>query len=140
LFDEFMGRGLSKDEQEVSDASVSNPSFLNLRDVPRRTRDQYQGRSGPPDVRIRGFIMQDNCFIRTRPPGGGFVTIGTLIVAAASALMLVLMAGCHARPGANGFVSTAADKAAEARLHQPDTMPPLQPFDEQFAVTPPESN
>ena len=81
--------------------------------------------------------MQDTCVIRSRPPRGGFVTIGTLIVAAASALMLVLMAGCNATPAPSGFVSTAADKAAEARLRQPDTMAPLQPFDEQFVVTAP---
>ena len=56
-------------------------------------------------------------------PAGGNVTVGTLILAAVSALVLVLMSGCH---------STPADKAVEARLKQPDPFPPLQPFDEHF--------
>ena len=60
--------------------------------------------------------MTDICSIRTRPPSGGFVTIGTLIVAAASALVLVLLAGCHATPVASAFASTTADKAVEAKL------------------------
>jgi len=81
--------------------------------------------------------MQETCFIRTRPPSGGFVTIGTLVVATASALLLVLLAGCHATPAASGFVSTQAEKSAESRLRQPGSMPPLQPFDEQFVVTQP---
>jgi len=81
--------------------------------------------------------MQENCFIRTRPPSGGFVTIGTLVVATVSALLLVLLAGCHASPATNGFVSTPAEKSAESRLRQPDSMPPLQPFDEQFVVVQP---
>ncbi len=87
-----------------------------------------------------GFIMTDICSIRTRPPSGGFVTIGTLIVAAASAVVLVLLAGCHATPVASAFAATAADKSVEARLRQPDTMPPLQPFDEQFVPAAPDVN
>jgi hypothetical protein len=84
-----------------------------------------------------GFIMQESGFIRTRPPSGGFYTMGTLVVATASALVLVLLAGCHDSHAASGFVSTPAQKSTESHLRQPDSMPPLQPFDEQFVVTPP---
>ena len=76
--------------------------------------------------------MQDTCAIRTRPPSGGYVTLGTLILAAVSAV--VLMSGCHATPAASAFAATAADKAVEARLRRADTMTPLQPFDEGFVV------
>jgi hypothetical protein len=78
--------------------------------------------------------MQDTFHVRSGPPSGGFVTIGTMILAAASAVLLVLLSGCHSTPPASGFVSSGADKATEARLRRPDTMPPLQPFDEQFVV------
>ena len=84
--------------------------------------------------------MQDNFPARNTPSNGGFVTLGTLIVAAASAVALVLMSGCHAAPGGSGFVSSDADKAAERRLHQPDAMAPLQPFDEGFYVAPPDAS
>ena len=77
-------------------------------------------------------MMQDTCFLRSAPASGGYVTIGTLILAAASAVALVLMSGCHSAPATNTFAATPTDKAAEARLKQPDTMPPLQPFDEHF--------
>ncbi|MDP9124468.1 MAG: hypothetical protein M3N82_07690 [Pseudomonadota bacterium] len=86
--------------------------------------------------------MQDTCSTgtlraasRTRPPNGGYVTLGTLILAAASALFLVAMSGCHSRPEANAFAGTPADKAAEARLRRSGTMTPLQPFDEGFVVS-----
>ena len=86
--------------------------------------------------------MQDTCSTgtlraasRTRPPNGGYVTLGTLVLAAASALFLVAMSGCHPAPQANAFAGTAVDKAAEARLRRVDTMAPIQPFDEGFVVT-----
>ena len=85
--------------------------------------------------------MQDTCFTgtlraasRTRPPDGGYVTLGTLILAAASALFLVAMSGCHSAPASNAFAATAADKAAETQLRRSDTMAPIQPFDEGFVV------
>jgi hypothetical protein len=69
---------------------------------------------------------------------GGYVTVGTLILASVSAVALVLLSGCHSTPassaGSNAFAPGAGDKAAEARLRQHDTMPPLQPFDEGFVV------
>ena len=71
---------------------------------------------------------------RKRSPNGGYVTLGTLILAAASALFLVAMSGCHSAPAANTFAGTAADKATEARLRQADTMAPIQPFDEGFVA------
>ena len=73
---------------------------------------------------------------RRGPPNGGDVTIGTLILAPASALALVLLSGCHSAPAANAFAATPADKATEARLKHPDSMPPLQPFDEHFVEVP----
>ena len=85
--------------------------------------------------------MQDTCLDgtlraapRTRPPNGGYVTLGTLILAAASALFLVAMSGCHSAPASSAFAATAADKAAEARLRRSETMTPIQPFDEGFVV------
>jgi len=95
-------------------------------------------------------MMQDTCpgaapcpAHRSRPAAsGGYVTIGTLILASVSAVALVLLSGCHATPasnaGSNAFAPSAADKAAEARLRQHDTMPPLRPFDEGFVVLPAE--
>ena len=71
---------------------------------------------------------------RHRPPTGGTATLGTLILAATSALFLVTMSGCHSAPAANAFAGTAADKATESRLRRPDTMAPIQPFDEGFVV------
>jgi hypothetical protein len=100
-------------------------------------RINIEVRSGPPDVRNRGFIMQEIGFIHARQHRASVVTIGTLLVAAASALMLMLLTGCDATPAPSGFVSTPADKATEVRLRQRDTMPPLQPFDEQFVAAPP---
>ena len=76
--------------------------------------------------------MQKTCLDRSGPPGGGYVTVGTLILAALSAAALVLMSGCHSTPASNAFAATPADKAVEARLKQPDPFPPLQPFDEHF--------
>jgi len=84
--------------------------------------------------------MQDTFPVRNGPPSGGFVTIGTMILAAVSAALLVLLSGCHSTPPGSGFVSSGADKAAEARLRRPETMPPLQPFDEQFVVVTDDSN
>ena len=78
----------------------------------------------------------DTCLLASAPRGS-HVTLGTLILAAASAVVLVLMSGCHSAPANNAFAATAADKSTEARLKQQhDTMPPLQPFDEQFVVVP----
>jgi hypothetical protein len=86
-------------------------------------------------------MMQDTCSTsprraasRTRPPNGGYVTLGTLILAAASALFLVAMSGCHSATATNAFAVTDADKAVEARLRRPDAMAPIQPFDEGFVV------
>jgi len=80
--------------------------------------------------------MHNTCLIASAPRGSQ-VTLGTLILAAASAVVLVLMSGCHSAPANNAFAATAADKSTEARLKQQhDTMPPLQPFDEQFVVVP----
>jgi hypothetical protein len=92
-------------------------------------------------------MMQDTCHcaaqraaLRSRPASGGFVTVGTLILAAVSAVALVLLSGCHSTPanppGNNAFAASAGDKAVEARLRSRDTMPPLQPFDEGFVVVP----
>ena len=86
-------------------------------------------------------MTQDTCSTaapraasRQRPPDGRHVTLGTLILAAVSALYLASMSGCHSAPASNGFAGTPADKALETRLRQPDTMTPLQPFDEGFVV------
>jgi hypothetical protein len=67
---------------------------------------------------------------------GGVVTLGTFILAATSAVALVLLSGCHSTSPASGFVSSSADKATEQRLGRADAMPPLQPFDEGFYVQP----
>ncbi|MFL6696149.1 MAG: hypothetical protein ACJ8GJ_03205 [Vitreoscilla sp.] len=69
-------------------------------------------------------------------PPRGHATLGTLILAAASAVAPVLMSGCHEAPAANAFAATPADKATETRLKQPQTMPALQPFDEHFVEVP----
>jgi hypothetical protein len=69
---------------------------------------------------------------RSRSPDGGYVTMATLILAAASAIFLVAMSGCHSAAANNAFAATPADKTVEARLQPSDTMPPLQPFDEHF--------
>jgi hypothetical protein len=65
------------------------------------------------------------------PASGGFVTVGTLIVAAVSAL--VLTSNCHALAAA---VAAAAlfPGAAVASLDDglADPMAPLRPFDEHF--------
>ena len=75
--------------------------------------------------------MQKTFPIRSGPRGG-YVTVGTLILAAVSAVMLVLMSGCHSTPANNAFAATKADKAVEARLQQAEPFVPLQPFDEHF--------
>ena len=83
--------------------------------------------------------MQNTCLPVSAPPRGSRVTFGTLILAAASAVALVLMSGCHSAPANNAFAATAADKSTEARLKQQHgTMPPLQPFDEHFVELPPQ--
>jgi hypothetical protein len=113
-----------------------------MRDALRCTKDQHRSCSGPPDVRIEGgFIMQDTCptgtpraASRSRPPSGGYVTLGTLILAAASALFLVAMSGCHSAPAANAFSGTTADKAVEQQLRRSGAMAPIQPFDEGFVA------
>ena len=66
-----------------------------------------------------------------------FAMSGTLMVASMSALFLV--AGCGSSSKTSAFAGSAADKAAEKQLAASDTMPPLQPFDEQFVVPPPAS-
>jgi hypothetical protein len=63
-----------------------------------------------------------------------FVTSGTLIVAAVSAMFLV--AACHSSPAANGFSASNADKAAEARLLPVGKMPHLKAYDESFYTGP----
>jgi len=77
-----------------------------------------------------------------RTATAGYVTVGTLILASVSAVALVLLSACHATPatnaGSNAFAPSAGDKATEARLRQPETMPHLQPFDEGFVVLPAE--
>ncbi len=78
--------------------------------------------------------MQRTCLVRSRPPSGGYITVGTLILAALSAVMLVLMAGCHSAPRTNAFAATASDRSAEVRLKEPDAMAHLQPFDEHFVT------
>ena len=78
--------------------------------------------------------MQDTFRARGGPPSGGTVTLGTFVLASASAVALVMLSGCHSTPQASGFVSSGADKTTEQRLKQSDSMPPLQPFDEQFVV------
>lgn len=85
--------------------------------------------------------MQHTHLHANGPPRGGHATLGTLILAAASAVVLVLMSGCHSAPANNAFAATAADKSTEARLKQQhDTMPPLQPFDEHFVELPPQDD
>ena len=87
-------------------------------------------------------MMQDTCpnalphaAPRSRPAVGGYVTIGTMILASVSAVMLVLMSGCHSTPPANAFAATAVDRTVEARLGQgDDAMAPLQPFDEHLGA------
>ena len=76
--------------------------------------------------------MQQTCHFRSGPPAGGYATTATLILAALSAIVLVLISGCHEAPASNAFATTPADKASETRLRQRDTMPHLQPFDEHF--------
>jgi len=89
-------------------------------------------------------MMQDTCPAAApcaahrsrRAATGGYVTVGTLILASVSAVALVLLSGCHSAPASNAFAPSAGDKAVEARLRQRDTMPPLQPFDEGFVPQP----
>ena len=76
--------------------------------------------------------MQDT--FRNGPRSGGFVTIGTMILAAVSAVLLVVLSGCHSTPPTSGFVSSDAEKATEDRLRRHDAMAHLQPFDEHFVV------
>ena len=80
--------------------------------------------------------MQNTCRHASAPPLGGYVTLGTLILAAASAVALVLLSGCHSAPANNAFAATPLEKSTEARLKPRDTMPPLQPFDEHFVEVP----
>lgn len=79
---------------------------------------------------------------RSRLASGGFVTVGTLILASGSAAALALTSGCRTAPRANGqtpaSASKPADKAAEARLRQAVVEARVQPFDEQFYVAPPQ--
>ena len=64
------------------------------------------------------------------------ITSSTAIAATLSALFLA--AGCHSAPPPNGFSASSADKAAEARLQQVQTMQHLQAYDEGFYVLPPD--
>jgi hypothetical protein len=85
-------------------------------------------------------MMQDTCpngASRAAPlarPLGGTMALGTLILAAASALFLVALSGCHSAPAANAFAPTDVDKSTEARLRRTDAMTPIQPFDEGFGA------
>jgi hypothetical protein len=63
----------------------------------------------------------------------GFITTGTLIVAALSAI--VLMTGCHSAP-TQASASASHDPEAAGSASAADTMPALRPFDEQFYVEP----
>ena len=84
--------------------------------------------------------MQNTCLLASAPRGS-HATLGTLILAAASAVALVLLSGCHAAPANDAFATTPVEKSTEARLKRHDTMPPLQPFDEHFVEVPqPEAN
>ena len=76
--------------------------------------------------------MLKTCLVRNGRTGGGTVTVGTLILAAVSAILLVLMSGCHSTPPTNAFAATQADEAVEARLGTSEPFVPLQPFDEHF--------
>ena len=80
--------------------------------------------------------MRNTCLSSRAPARGARATIGTLILAAASAAVTVPMSGCHSAPANNAFASTPAQKATEARLKPRETMPPLQPFDEHFVEVP----
>ena len=89
-------------------------------------------------------MMQHTCSsaaprgaLRSRPGNGGFATVGTLILASVSAVVLVLLSGCHAAPASgasNAFAATPADQALEARLAASGAMPPLRPFDEHLGA------
>ena len=70
-----------------------------------------------------------------RPPGrcAGFVTAGTMVAAALSAV--VLMSGCHTAPGL-AIAATGAPGLTAVGDDALPAMPPLQPFDEHF-YTPP---
>jgi hypothetical protein len=96
--------------------------------------------AGRLDVRIRSPIMHNFFRIPMRPPSAGCVTVATLVLAASSAALLVLLSGCHATPATRGFVSSTAEKAVEARLRPADTMAPLQPFDEGFVIATSDAN
>lgn len=65
-----------------------------------------------------------------------FAMSGTLMVASMSALFLV--SGCGSSGKTSAFAGSTADKAAEKQLAASEAMSPLQPFDEQFVVPPPE--
>ena len=82
--------------------------------------------------------MHNTCELASAPPFGGRATLGTLILAAASAVALVLLSGCHSAPANNAFAATPAERSTEARLKpQPrEPMEPLQPFDEHFVEVP----
>ena len=80
--------------------------------------------------------MHNTCELAGALPFGGRATLGTLILAAASAVVLVLLSGCHSAPANNAFAATPLEKSTEARLKPRDTMPPLQPFDEHFVEVP----
>jgi len=78
--------------------------------------------------------MQHTRSFRTRPPGSGFITLGTQLAAAVSALVMVLMSACHSTAPGNAFASKTADRTIETQLQRADTMAPLQPFDEGFGA------
>lgn len=85
--------------------------------------------------------MDNLCRFASGPPHRGYVTLSTLILAAASAVAPVLLSGCHSAPANNAFATTPVEKSTEARLKARETMPPLQPFDEHFVeLPPPEAN
>ncbi len=88
--------------------------------------------------------MQDTCHdaapraaFRSRAASGGYITMGTMILASVSAVAFVLLSGCHSTPASNAgsaFAATAKDKAVEARLRASDAVAPLQPFDEHLGA------
>jgi hypothetical protein len=85
-------------------------------------------------------IMHNFFRIPMRPPNAGYVTVATLVLAASSAALLVLMSGCHATAATHGFVSIPAEKAVAVRSPPADTLAPLQPFDEGFVVAASDTN
>jgi len=67
---------------------------------------------------------------------GGFAVAGTLLVAAASSLVLV--AGCHSTPTQSGVAAAAPARVAAATSEPAPDIATEHPFDEHFYVPPAE--